>query len=121
MEWGEAVVLDINKMKNFEKFVVHCATEDQADELFKIISNELPKKLAGWTSSYTHWDWYQDKTCYALHVDREEAAMQFSPISFWEKHGYKIIPFYDIIGPNDLGEIRKDGCFDINLLYEIGV
>ena len=121
MEWGETVVLDINKMKNFEKFVVHCATEDQADELFKIISNELPKKLAGWTPGYTHWGWYKDKTCYALHVDRENAVMQFSPIHYWVKHEYKIIPFYEIIAPNDLGEIQKDGCFDTNLLYEIGV
>jgi hypothetical protein len=121
LEWGEAVILDIDKMKNFEKFVIHCATEDQADELFKIISNELPKKLAGWTSGYTHWDFYQDRTCYALYVDRERAAMQFSSISFWKSQGYKIIPFYDIIWTKDLGEIRKDECFDTNLLYEIGV
>ena len=113
--------LDINYLKSFGKFVIHCKTEDQADELLKLVGNALPGKLVGWTASYSHWDWYDRSTCYALHLDNPQKQMQFSPISYWEKYGYKIIPFYEVFAPNDLGEIQKDECFDTNLLYEIGV
>lgn len=113
--------LDINYLKSLGKFVVHCETEDQADELLRLVEDVLPSKFVGWTASYPHWDWYRDKTCYALNLDKLKTQMQFSPISFWEEHGYKIIPFYEVFAPNDLGEIQKDGCFDTNLLYEIGV
>lgn len=121
MEWGDDVNLDINYLKSFGKFVIHCKTEDQADELLKLVESALPGKFVGWTTSYSHWDWYDRSTCYALHLDNPKKQMQFSPISFWEEHGYKIIPFYEVFAPNDLGEIQKDGCFDTNLLYEIGV
>lgn len=113
--------LDINYLKSFGKFVIHCEAEDQADELLKLIWGALPGKLVGWTASYSHWNWYDRNTCYALHLDNPKKQMQFSPISYWEEHGYKIIPFYEVFTPNDLGEIQKDGCFDTNLLYEIGV
>lgn len=122
MEWGEAVTLDINRLKNLGRFVIHCETEDQADELFRLVDDHLPDKLAGWRHGDTNWSWYKKDTCYALHLDKEDnATMQFSPIRYWVKYGYKIIPFCEIIAPNDLGEIQKDGCFDTNLLYEIGV
>lgn len=122
MEWGEVVTIDIDRLKNLGKFVIHCETEDQADELFRLVGKHLPDRLTGWRDGNTNWSWYEEDTCYALHLDKEEnAIMQFSPICYWVEHEYKIIPFYEVIAPNDLGEIQKDGCFDTNLLYEIGV
>lgn len=116
------VTLDINKLRNFGRFVIHCDTEEQADELFRLVDELLPNKLDGWRDGDTNWCWYRKDTCYALHLDKEDnTTMQFSPVHHWIEHEYEIIPFYEVISPKDLGEIQKDGCFDTNLLYEIGV
>lgn len=115
------MVLDVDRLKSFGKFVVHCDTEKQANELFDLVRRYLPDKLRGWRVGFNHWDWYKDQSCYALHMDIPGATVQFSPIRYWVKHGYKIIPFSEIITPFDFGEIQKNTCFDVNLLYEIGV
>lgn len=112
------MILDIERLESFGKFVVHCETEDQADELFGVIKSYLPDKLGGWDPEDTHWEWYESETCYALHMD-SRLPMQYSPIKHWMEHGYKIVPFYEVFTPPDLGEIQKDVCFDANLLYEM--
>ena len=113
--------INMDYLNSLGKFVIHCDTEDKADDLFRILEKELPNKLIGWTSSYTHWDFYQDKTCYALHLENPARGMQFSSVNYWNKYGYSIIPFLDIFKPFDLGEVQKNGDFDVNFLYEIGV
>ena len=115
------MIFDIDYLKSLGKFVVHCETKEQANELFQLVSYYLPEKLLGWNPEYTHWDWYEAETCYALHVGLEKRSMQFSPIKHWMEYGYKIIPFNEIFQPDDLGEISKEVCFDTDLLYEIGV
>jgi hypothetical protein len=114
------MILDIERLESFGKFVVHCKTEDQADELWGVIKSYFPDKLIGWDLEDTHWIWYKSETCYALHMDSRR-PIQFSPIIYWMEHGYKIVPFDEVFTPTDLGEIQKDVCFDTNLLYKIGV
>lgn len=115
------MILDIDYMKSLGKFVIHCETEKQANELFDLVRRDLPGKLRGWRVGFNHWDWYKDQSCYALHMDIPGATVQFSPIRYCKKHGYRIVPFSEIIAPFDFGEIQKNTCFDVNLLYEIGV
>lgn len=121
MVWGEEVTLDVDLLKSLGKFVVHCETKQQADELLELVGKCFPDKLIGWTKGITYWDWYKGESCYALHMDRPKATMQFSPVHYWKEHGYSIVPFYDLIVPFDYGEIQNNTCFELNLLYEIGV
>lgn len=114
--------LDVLYLKDLGKVVIHCETEDQADEFFKMIEETIPHKLRGWSREHTHWNWYEENTCYALHLDKEDdQQMQFSPTYHWRANGYRILQFSDLIVPHDLGEIEQDANMTTNLLYEIGV
>lgn len=126
--YEKAVIVTENKeqlasLEKYGKFVIHCKTEEQADEFFKMFKELVPDKFARWRAGDTRWDWYDKDTCYALHLfDNTNLTLQFSPTRYWNRVGYDIVPFEEIkMSFCDLGEIHVDEHMLKNLLYEIGV
>ena len=47
--------------------------------------------------------------------------IQFSPLDFWEQHGYEVVPFGLLANVCDFGEISHDQDLVCSILNEIGV
>lgn len=101
------MILDIDYLKSLGKFVIHCETEKQANELFDLVRRDLPGKLRGWRVGFNHWDWYKDQSCYALHMDIPGATVQFSSIRYWKNMGIELSSFRKLLPHLTMGKFRK--------------
>ena len=77
-----------------EMFAIHTPTEEQA----KVLSSELDKNGFKWYNGYklttgTNYQTYKENTCYNFEKDNRVC---YSPLVWYQKHGYTIIEFIDI-------------------------
>ena len=117
--------IDLSILENFHKPVIHCETKEQADLLFECLRETDQYLFEEWERDGTAWSWYRDRTCYALHLHDDGFdsfnRIQFSPLEFWEEHGYVVVPFAALANICDFGEISYDRDLVDNMLNEIGV
>lgn len=117
--------IDLSMLANYRKPVIHCETKEQADLLFESLHKTDQYLFEEWEHDGTAWSWYGNRTCYALHLHDDGFGsfkrIQFSPVEFWEEHGYVIVPFVALANICDFGEISYDQDLMDNILNEIGV
>lgn len=81
--------------------VIHCPTEEEAEELFKCL-NELGYKwdsgmaLESGRTNYTHHDIWKDGTCYGIY---EHGRITFGNINAFCGSKWKVVEFSDLIEP----------------------
>lgn len=82
------MVFDINKYP--DKFVMNCATEDEAVEFLSLL-NSIGKTWSdgGKYGGTQHWNLYREKTCYNFNKG------QYSPVNYYIAKGYKILRWSD--------------------------
>lgn len=117
--------IDLSMLASYRKPVIHCETKEQADILFESLYKTDQYLFEKWKLDGTAWSFYGDRTCYALHLHDDGFdsfnRIQLSPLEFWEKHGYVVVPFAALANICDFGEISYDRDLVDNMLNEIGV
>ena len=105
--------------------VVHCRTEEQAKELLEW-AHENGMKWAGEVSLYTPlYSEYSEDTCYDFNGG---VCVEFSPIAYFHRNGYKILSYEEALKENTMEEIEfpvkkvwEDGMFAVEFTdYAIG-
>ena len=116
-------MLDFSVLSRYTQPVaIHCPEEHQADELMEAMRKQHPELVSVWRPDSTHWSWYREKTCYAPHIYDDRAKnMQFSPVGYWEPHGYIVVPFDELMHAHDLGEFEAGNQSELLEVFEIGV
>lgn len=80
---NDYVLSELSKSNNV---VIHCNTENEANELFDIVANS---GLGWWdlSTKSTHWDIYEDAVCYEL----SSGLVWSKPM--YEQEGYRILEY----------------------------
>lgn len=100
-------MLDFSILEHLGRVAVHCAREEDAEELLQEMWNQHPELMRHWNRVDAKWGLYGSDTCYALHIyDKRAECMQYCRSNYWINEGYSIIPFGDLLAEqHDLGEI----------------
>lgn len=81
--------------------VIHCPTEEEAEELFKCL-NELGYKwdsgmaLESGRTNYTHHDVWKDRTCYGIY---EHGRITFGNIDAFCGSKWEVVEFSELVEP----------------------
>ena len=80
------------------RVAVNCDSEEKAEALLK----ELEEHGIRWGSgkslfSFRSWGQYEHKTCYVLDYIYDPPALSYCGYDFFEKKGYKIIKFEELL------------------------
>lgn len=75
------------------KYVMHCKTEEEAEDFCRYLDN-IGRKWHGGDSyvEFTEWNEYEEKTCYDFNDG------YYAPISYYIINNYKILEWGDFYG-----------------------
>ena len=100
------MVFDFSPFIESSHVVVHCPEKHLAEELFREIGRCFPD--AAWGIGDTLWDCYKGETGYYLPLYESKHKMEYSSVSWYSSHGYKVISIHSIMPPMDVGEFSAD-------------
>ena len=92
-------MFDLSKIEHDEKAAIHCSTKSKAKEFLECLREQFPRKR--FSGDETHWDFYEDDTCYWPNFGGHE-SLQYGSLGFAIENKYNIYEVEDLIMVRDL-------------------
>ena len=93
----------------------YCETPEEAEEFLNEMFAQYPDKCRNWKDGVHNWS---QGPCYNPNFDEPNSRyMYHDRYGFYEKNGYVIIPFSDLLSDNDFEASEQS----LELLFGVGV
>ena len=87
-----------------ETFVVHCKTEEEANNFLRCLRNAYPGKCSDWEDGVTHWGKYKNM-CYRPKLNMpNEHKLSYASLEHYLAEGYTVVPYENLLIQSDIEE-----------------